>query len=70
LLIIEWVYRLPSWRLDWHVNKKGDIYLSDRLFKYNNIDLNSEWQGIKCSTPVLIRFTSTRADMLRRMVKF
>ena len=58
LLIIEYVYRLPSWRLEGLVNKKGDICCDGRLIKSDNIGLNAEWQGIMCSTPVLVRFTS------------
>ena len=69
LLIIECVYRLPFWRLEGLVNKKGDIYCDGRLYKSNNIGLNNEWQGIMCSTPVLVRLTSCRAEMVRRMMK-
>ena len=68
LLIIECVYRLPICRLEGHVNKNGDIYPDDRLFKTNIVDLKAEWQGIMCSTCVLVWFTSYRAEMVRRMM--
>jgi len=50
LLIVECEYRLPSSRLEAQVNKNGDIYCGGRLITLNNIGLNSEWQGIMCST--------------------
>ena len=69
LLIMLCEYRLLSWRLEGHVNRKGDIYWGGQSFKLNNIGLKAEWQGIDVPHTVLVLLTSFRADMVRRMMK-